>query len=55
MAGLTVSHASMYQKPLTLIQRAMDLLDAIEAPPHITAHLEYAIAEIQSLLASQSD
>lgn len=41
--------SSRWAEALTYMRHALNLLDESEAPPHIGAHLDLAIAQLQEL------
>ena len=38
------------RRAMELVRDALDMLDATSAPPHVTAHLELALAAMRALL-----
>jgi hypothetical protein len=42
----------MLDQALNSMQAALDLLDQAEAPPHIGAHLDLAICELQRTISA---
>ncbi|MEO7503941.1 MAG: hypothetical protein ABIT69_02035 [Sphingomicrobium sp.] len=52
MARQATERQTALRKAMALVGKAMDLLDAAEAPPQVTAHLELALAEIRAALES---
>jgi len=42
--------AQAIRRAMDLVRDALDLLDATSAPPHVTAHLELALAAMRAQL-----
>ena len=38
------------RRAMELVRKALDMLDATSAPPHVTAHLELALAAMRAML-----
>jgi hypothetical protein len=38
------------RRAIELVRDALDMLDATSAPPHVTAHLELALAAMRAML-----